>query len=178
MFSPRDVLVVVDMQQVFAQGDWAAAGFTSATHSVRHLRDAFNGPVVLTRFVRDPSEPGAWHAYFDRWQAQRLPADDHAWDLAIEVRAGDTVVTLPTFSKWGEQLAGIARQDSRIVLCGVATECCVLATALGAADAGREVLVVTDACAGASESDHQRALDVLALMSPLVGLATTAELVG
>jgi nicotinamidase-related amidase len=60
----------------------------------------------------------------------------------------------------------------------VATECCVIATALAAVDAGRAVAVVTDACAGATVEDHTRALELLALMSPMVELVTSVDITG
>ena len=56
------------------------------------------------------------------------------------------------------------------------TDCCVLCTVLAAADAGRKVRVVTDACAGSTDDDHRRALAILALYAPLVELTTVAEL--
>lgn len=69
-----------------------------------------------------------------------------------------------------------ALDDSReIVLTGVSTDCCVLSTALAAADAGVRVHVVADACAGASESDHRRALDAMALYAPLIEVTTVDE---
>jgi nicotinamidase-related amidase len=57
------------------------------------------------------------------------------------------------------------------VLAGVTTDCCVLSTALAAADAGVHVIVAADACAGVTEVDHQRALDAMALYSPLIDIA-------
>jgi nicotinamidase-related amidase len=62
-----------------------------------------------------------------------------------------------------------------MVLAGVATECCVLATALAAADAGVRVRVVADACAGADDVSHEQALGVLRLLAPLVEVVTLAE---
>ena len=50
-----------------------------------------------------------------------------------------------------------------MVLAGVSTDCCVLSTALAAADAGVRVRVVADACAGVSEAGHERALAAMAL---------------
>ncbi|WP_329008671.1 isochorismatase family protein [Streptomyces sp. NBC_01601] len=38
------------------------------------------------------------------------------------------------------------------------TDCCVPGTALAAVDAGTEVLVVADACAGVDDEAHARAL--------------------
>jgi nicotinamidase-related amidase len=59
-----------------------------------------------------------------------------------------------------------------MVLTGVSTDCCVISTALAAADAGVAVRVVSDACAGISENDHQRALDAMALYGPLIEITS------
>jgi nicotinamidase-related amidase len=59
-----------------------------------------------------------------------------------------------------------------MVLTGVSTDCCVISTALAAADAGVAVRVVSDACAGISENDHQRALDAMALYAPLIEITS------
>jgi nicotinamidase-related amidase len=57
----------------------------------------------------------------------------------------------------------------------VSTDCCVLSTALAAADAGVTVRVVADACAGVDDESHRRTLDVLALYGPLVEVVSSAE---
>ncbi len=62
------------------------------------------------------------------------------------------------------------------MLAGVSTDCCVLSTAVAAADAGGvPVQVVADACAGVDDAAHGKALDVLALYAPLIDL-TSADL--
>ncbi|WTE38083.1 isochorismatase family protein [Streptomyces sp. NBC_01618] len=66
--------------------------------------------------------------------------------------------------------------DAPLVLCGVATECCVLGTAFAAADAGRRVTVVADACAGASMALHEQALVLLEQLAPLVSVVTADRL--
>lgn len=53
-----------------------------------------------------------------------------------------------------------------------------LSTALAAADAGVEVLVVADACAGADDESHAKALHVLDLYRPLVRVVTVDEVLG
>jgi hypothetical protein len=40
------------------------------------------------------------------------------------------------------------------------------------------VRVVSDACAGSCDDDHDRALRVMSLYAPLVTLTTTAEVLG
>jgi nicotinamidase-related amidase len=64
--------------------------------------------------------------------------------------------------------------SAEMVLVGVSTDCCVLSTALAAADAGVHVRVVADACAGLSEGDHRRALDAMALYGPLIEITDAA----
>jgi nicotinamidase-related amidase len=63
-----------------------------------------------------------------------------------------------------------------MVLTGVSTDCCVLATAVAAADAGVHVKVVADACAGITDADHQRALDVMALFAPMIEITTVEQI--
>ncbi|UKA60629.1 isochorismatase family protein [Arthrobacter sp. FW306-2-2C-D06B] len=48
----------------------------------------------------------------------------------------------------GEARADRIPVGEEIILTGVATDFCILATALGASDAGRYVTVVEDACSG------------------------------
>lgn len=54
----------------------------------------------------------------------------------------------------------------------------MLSTALGAADAGRAVTVVPDACAGVSAEHHDAALGPLELLAPQVRVETAAFLAG
>src|SRR5206468_10618894 len=80
-----------------------------------------------------------------------------------------------TFGKWGSQLATAMRGSHEMVLTGVSTDCCVLATAVAAADSGVHVRVVADACAGISDQDHERALDAMALFGPLIEITTIEQ---
>lgn len=166
-------LVVVDMQAAFAEptSDWAVDGYASIEPVVSELAERFGDRVVWTKFVRDPHEPQHWPAYYDRWPDFRVPEDSAIWDVTLPVPDDAHIVTRPTFSKWGAELEAVVG-DAPLVLCGVATECCVLATAYAAADAGRRVTVVSDACAGAAAELHQRALELLAQLEPLVTLTT------
>jgi nicotinamidase-related amidase len=168
-------LVVVDMQEVFADpsSEWATPGFAGIVPAVKHLVTAFGDDVTFTRFVAPARPVGAWEAYYARWPFAQQPPDAPLWDLA----AGFTghTVDAPTFSKWGPALA--TRMGApRLVLCGVSTDCCVLSTALAAADAGVHVQVVADACAGVDDGSHRKALDVMALYGPLVEVVESAAL--
>ena len=64
------------------------------------------------------------------------------------------------------------------MLAGVSTDCCVLSTAVAAADAGAAVQVVADACAGVDDDSHAKALDILRLYAPLVEVVTLDDVLG
>jgi nicotinamidase-related amidase len=177
MSSTAPWLVVVDMQRAFGEpgSPWCAEGYAGIEPVVARLVTAFGDRVVHTRFVRDPAEPLQWSAYYDQWPMFRVPVDDPVWDLTTDLPAGARVVSAPTFSKWGPALEAVVGA-APLVLVGVATECCVLGTAFAAADAGRAVTVVSDACAGGSATAHEQALHLLTQLAPLVTVTTAAEL--
>jgi nicotinamidase-related amidase len=65
----------------------------------------------------------------------------------------------------------------RLVLTGVSTDCCVIATALAAADAGAHVTVLTDGCAGSTADDGAAALRVMGLFDPQIRVRTSTHFV-
>ncbi len=170
-------LVVIDMQNVFAAGSpWAAPDYATASAGIRRLVPAFGERVVFTRYVAPTTPRGAWAPYFERWPFALVPPEDPLYAFSPEIDpAGHPVVTCTSFGKWGEELTGVLGGADEIVLTGVSTDCCVLSTALPAADDGVHVRVPTDACAGASAADHRRALDAMALYAPLIELTTVGE---
>lgn len=172
-----DRLVVVDMQEAFRDpgSQWAVPGYADAQTQVQRLAEGFRGRTVWTRFVRDPAENGVWSDYYDRWSTFRVGAESPAWELTLPPREGEPVLTFPTFSKWGSELQRLIEGEGRMVVCGVATDCCVLATVLGAVDAGRGVTVAADACAGLTPQAHDQAVAVMALLDPMVTISSTSE---
>lgn len=173
-------LAVIDMQVCFQEdtSQWHVPRYDEAAVNVQRLSAAFAGRVMWTKFVRDSAEPGAWSDYYDRWSSFRVDENSRQWDLTLDPLADDPVIALPTFSKWGSELATWAPFEDPLVVCGVATDCCVLSTVLGAVDAGRSTIVVTDACAALSDAAQEQTLQVLGLLSPMVTLATTDEVLG
>ncbi|WP_461963052.1 cysteine hydrolase family protein [Curtobacterium sp. 24E2] len=134
---------------------------------------------MFTRFVAPPRPQGAWMPYYREWPFALVPDADPLYALTepFASAAGDRndpVVTEPTFGKWGTGLQAVVGDHPHLVLTGVSTDCCVLSTALAAADAGATVTVVADACAGASDADHERALDAMRLYAPLITVVDSA----
>jgi nicotinamidase-related amidase len=171
-------LIVIDPQRIFASPDspWGSPMFPGILDPVHRLAEAYAGRTVLTRWVAPDPAVGSWGPYLDAWPFARVPADDPLYELVDEVRDIEArVVTATTFGKWVPDLVAITGETPHLVVAGVSTDCCVVSTALAAADAGATLTVVTDACAGSTPDNHRAALDVMALYPPQITLATTAE---
>ena len=164
------------MQRVFAEPDspWLAPRFAEIVGRVKSLVEAFRPRVTFTRFVAPEVPEGAWRAYYAQWPFALQPPDARIYELVDEF-AGEPGPTLDatTFSKWGPDLSAKAGGGT-LVLAGVSTDCCVLSTALAAADAGTPVRVAGDACAGADDDSHAAALRLLQLQSPLIEVVSVA----
>jgi len=173
-------LAVIDMQRVFAEPDspWLAPRFAEIVGPVKSLVEAFRPRVTFTRFVAPQVPEGAWRAYYAQWPFALQPPDARIYEL-VDDFAGEPGPTLDstTFGKWSPDLS--ARVGSgTLVLAGVSTDCCVLSTALAAADAGTPVLVAGDACAGADDDSHAATLRLLQLQSPLIEVVSVADILG
>lgn len=175
------LLAVIDMQRFFAPGQpWATPGFDELIEPIGRLADGFGDRVVFTRFVVPAQPQGSWVAYYQQWPQVTGPGAGRLADLVppwADRAAG--AIEKPAFSKWGPELAARLDADRQLVLCGVSTDCCVLATAIGAVDAGVNVRIAADACAGLDAAAHERALALLAGFAPQAVISSVdAELAG
>jgi nicotinamidase-related amidase len=170
-------LAVIDMQRVFAEPDspWFTPRFAETVAPAGQLLAAFRPRVTFTRFVAPDVPAGAWRRYYQQWPFALRPPDAGIYHL-VDAFASEPGPTLDatTFGKWTPELA--ARVDGgRLVLAGVSTDCCVLSTALAAADAGVTVQVAADACAGVDDESHAKALDIMRLYAPLIEVVAVAD---
>lgn len=172
-------LVVIDPQVIFADptSEWVAPKFEAIVEPVRRLADEFGERVIITRWVPPREKAGSWGPYFEQFPFADKPATDPLFDLvpaAADLGARHTIAE-PTFGKWGEALRAIAGPTPHLFLTGVATDCCVISTALPAIDGGAKVTVVSDGCAGSTDENHQRALDVMGVYAPQLFVVTSDQ---
>ncbi len=172
-------LVVIDMQRLFGDpsSPWATPGYASIVKQIDELVTAFGEDrTTFTRFLIPDRWDGSWVPYYRQWEAVTAPEAEPLMELT-EPWSSRHPATLDrtTFSKWGDRLREAAGASRTLVLCGVATDCCVIATALPAADAGMFVRVVSDACAGATDEAHEGALTVMRGFAPQIEVTTVAE---
>jgi nicotinamidase/pyrazinamidase len=187
-YDPRTALVVVDVQNDFADpaGSLAVHGAPNILPIVNAeiaSARANGGLVVLTQDWHPPSTPhfakdgGIWpvHCVAGTWGAELHPdLDATAVAEAPRVRKGEggedgysgftmrdpvTGETTPT------ALQGILRERGieHVVVCGLATDYCVNATAVDAARFGFDAAVLIDACLAVDlqPGDGERALDAM-----------------
>lgn len=168
-----DWLVIIDAQAIFADpaaSPWGSPMWAQTLPRIVELAAAF-GPArtVLTRFVADPGLGGSWGPYYSEWPFALVPDEDPLYAVVPELAGcAAHTITAGTFGKWTADLRAVVGDQPTMTLAGVATDCCVLSTALPAADAGATIEVAADACAGSSVDNHERALAAMALYAPQV----------
>jgi len=169
-------LVVIDAQRAFAEPEspWCVPAFGETAQGIAALLPRFGPRVIFTRFVPPRDPPGSWHDYYGRWAFALAPEHAGLWDL-VAPWAHRPSVDSHRFSKWGPALRRATAGASALVLCGVATECCVLATALAAVDGGAHVRVVADACGSKRPDLHRGTLALLEGRAPQLVVTTLRE---
>lgn len=173
-------LVVIDPQNIFASPDseWGSPFFADAMANIAKLAERFGERVLVTRWMPTADRDTSWGEYFAAWPFADKPASDPLYALVPDAAhlSPHPTLDLPTFGKWGADIEQIVGHGAHVVLTGVSTDCCVLSTALAAADAGARVTVATDACAGSTAENHAAALHVMGLYPPQITLKTTEEI--
>lgn len=153
----RSMLLVVDVQNGFVNEHTR-----QVIEAVNRLIGAFSGrsePVAFTRFV---NTPGSGYARWIGWtRFMQGPENDlfdalDVGDSPVFVKHAYTAFT-PEFEKHLRE-----HRIERLVLCGIATDGCVLKSAVDAFERGIEPVVVTDACAShAGREIHEAGLLLL-----------------
>ena len=194
MFDARTALVVVDLQNDFADpaGSLSVEGADAVVPVVMQtLRDAIDADatVVATQDWHPESTPhfakdgGVWpvHCVGGTWGAELVPGFDLPAD-ARRVRKGTngedgysgfTMRDPVTDEEIPTELEGILRERGveRVVVCGLATDYCVRATALDALRLGFEVEVLANAVAAVNldPGDGERAFAEMAEAGVVIG---------
>jgi len=174
------LLAVIDMQEFFAaDSPWAVPGFEDLIEPVGQLARGYGTRTVFTRFLIPEVPQGSWAGYYRAWPQVLGPEAAHLANLAQPwASQGLDTLDKTTFSKWGPELDSLLGPGRELTVCGVSTDCCVLATVLAAVDAGAQVRVIGDACAGITAEAHQAALSLMAGFAPQVEIGSVADDLG
>jgi len=183
-YGSTTALVIVDVQNDFADpgGGLAVAGGDGVVSPINReigRAHAAGALVVLTQDWHPPATPhfakdgGIWpvHCVADTWGAALHPALEQPMD-APSVRKGSngedgysgfTMRDPETGETTATELEGLLRERGieRVIVCGLATDYCVKATALDAARLGFSTALIGDAIAAVDlqPGDGERALE-------------------
>jgi nicotinamidase-related amidase len=180
----RPWFAIIDMQKIFAHYPkwWGCPKFKTIIGPIRQLAAKYGDRTLVTRFVAEQKPRGAWVPYYQQFRFAEVPPTSPIYDLVPPIKRlaqADNVVTMTTFSKWGDARHGLRAKTGKyphLVLAGVATDCCVLSTAMAAAEAGAFVTVALDACAGSSTKNQAAAKDILLGYAPLIAVTSYRDL--
>lgn len=176
----RPLLVAVDVQRLYRSFEpWALEDAERVATTIARIADATRCPLVCTRALL-PSAAGVhrgpWAAYERRWAslAARVRAEPELLDplpaLAGRCRATFDKHSYSAFEAPAFRDHVVAADPDPLVLAGIESDICVLATAFGAIDRNLPVWLVTDALAGPDPAAARGVLSALARMPDQVRL--------
>jgi len=153
----QTALVVIDVQNGFISEH--TAHVVPIVAALVETCVAAKVDVVFTRFVNQPGS--AFERLLGWRELQTTPATDIVQELADSAQYVVDKHQYSAFTTEFDALAG-RRGWKRVLLCGIATEACVLKTAIDAFERGVTPLVVQDACASdGGRAAHDAGLLVL-----------------
>lgn len=172
MPSRKQVMVVVDMQNDFVRGALAAPNADSLPMKIKERIEKFrnyrrydgNHCVVFTRDTHN-------YNYLNTHEGRYLPvihcvAETPGWCVVDEL-AGlhDYIINKHRFgySQWDEFFESHNIEPTKIYICGLVTNICVVANAvlLRTLYPEIDIVVISDLCRGTSPESHRAALDVM-----------------
>jgi nicotinamidase-related amidase len=160
--------IVVDMQEVFrSHPEWGTPALTGIIPPIQRLLAARPANAYFSRFIppqRADEAAGTWQRFYRRWSSVTTDRLDPAqieivhelqpWAKRVADKSGYSALA-------NTELHGAAAAARDVILTGVESDVCVLATALDAVDAGLRVILAIDALSSASPANHAKALDIL-----------------
>lgn len=160
----REVLVVVDMQRAYEDGPWKVLNMRGIERNILQMIP-WASEVIFTRHVPDAQPKGTWKTYNAKWGY--VEEDPRNGELVPSLApAARQCIEKSTYSAFGSQaFRQLIEGADRLIVTGIQTECCVLATILDAVDAGIEVMYVRDACSGKNEGLERATEEILKRLS-------------
>lgn len=176
----KDLLLVVDMQNVYAEnGKWCCH---STEHTAMTIRKIIGSKkkemdVIFTQFIA-PSDPqGTWKDYNrenkdvneDPFSNEMMPAfQSELKEYPLYSKSTYSSLSIPEVKK-------AAKEANRVVITGVVAECCVLSTVMALIDEGVPVIYLTDAVSGIDENTEAAVELILSGLEPLHVQRMTAK---
>lgn len=162
MSTGDDLLLVIDVQNGFVNA--RSAGVVEPLRLFVSRWLSLHRPAVFTRFINPPGSQ--WERLLHWTRLRESPETDLHPSVASLVEMSDYahVVDKYSYSSLNEEVHALIekRQPNRLLICGIATDGCVLKTAVDAFEEGFIPLVLSDLCAShAGNEVHEAGLLLL-----------------
>jgi nicotinamidase-related amidase len=168
---PNDLLLVIDMQNIYTRGqEWACLDTEGAARRIKKIiRSGKCRDTVFTRFLPPEDATGVWADYNKKYA--HINANE--WGNAMLPEFEEELKYCPLYSKSVysslaiPEVLSAARGADRVVVTGVVAECCVLSTVLALIDEGIYTIYLTDAISGFDVPKEEATKLILSGLSPL-----------
>ncbi len=172
-FGPLDASalhICIDMQRIFLEpGPWYGEACLSVMEPQKRLIGHAPSRSLFTRFITATTAEqanGSWQRYYRHWHAvTQTEAGPEVLDLHPEIlplaHPGNIFdkLTHDAFDSV-EFCTRIANEaPSALILSGIETDVCVLATAMSAVDLGYRTVIATDGVASSMPASHEATIE-------------------
>lgn len=175
-----DLLLIVDMQKVYLPGSpWACPSMPDVEERICHLLDRHpKDRILFTRYLASKTPVGRW-AEYNRTFAS-INSDPTLNELTEKLKPYSEHTAVYDKSTYSSleipEVRKAATTSSRVLLCGVVAECCILSTLLSLVDAGVHVIYLTDCISGQTPKNEEMIRTIAESFSPIhVELMTSDE---
>lgn len=183
----NDLILIIDMQNVYLPNQpWGCFSFNRSLQNIKRLINSCEkksrlNRIFFTKFIHNPKATGIWAEY----NVQNKEINNNAWmsEIVDDLKYCASKYPVLTKSTYSSMSNSVLREEakavSKIVITGVVSECCVLATCFEAIDMGFHIVYLKDACSGINEENEQAVIKILESLSPVhVTITTTDEYIG
>ncbi len=178
----NDLILVIDMQNVYAEGgQWRCEHTEEAAKHIQQLlkseRVQRSADIMFTKFLAPENPRGDWKKYnIENAEVNEDPYANSMLELFSEDIKKYPLYAKSTYSSLTiPEVFEAALQAKQVVVSGVVAECCVLATVMALIDAGVHVVYLTDAVAGINSETEKAVELILSGIEPLQVQRMTTE---
>lgn len=175
----NDLLLVIDFQNVYMPGgEWCCPSMPEAVRNTIKLIDSkMISKVLFTKYIAPEDPVGRWAEYNSEYAA--INEDAFQCDMIADLKpylTDENLIIKSTYSSLTvDAIREAVSHADHVLLAGVVSECCVLATLMQAIDLGAHVVYLTDCVAGQSDENEAMVRKVAELFSPMHCIVTDSD---